>query len=76
MRDVQSFLGFINFYAEFIPNSTHLTAPLYNLTVGKKGTDSDAKRRRARRFLKPQIRALLRPSAGEFRPLETIRCAH
>ena len=39
VRDVQSFLGFINFYGEFIPNSTHLTEPLYNLTVGKKGTD-------------------------------------
>ena len=37
--DVQSFVGFINFYGEFIPNSTHLTAPLYYLTVGKKGTD-------------------------------------
>ena len=39
VRDVQSFLGFINFYAEFVPNSTQLTAPLYSLTVGKKGTD-------------------------------------
>ena len=38
-RDVQSFLGFINLYGEFIFNSTHLTAPLYSLTVGKKGTD-------------------------------------
>ena len=28
VRDVQSFFGFINFYGEFIPNSTHLTAPL------------------------------------------------
>ena len=37
--DVQSFLGFINIYGEFILNSTHLTAPLYNLTIGKKGTD-------------------------------------
>ena len=39
VRDVQSFLGVINFYGKFIPNSTHLTAPLSNLTVGKKGTD-------------------------------------
>ena len=39
VRDVQSFLGFINFYGEFISSSTHLTAPLYNMTVGKKGTD-------------------------------------
>ena len=36
--DLQSFLGFINFYGEFIRNSTYFTAPLYNLTVGK-GTD-------------------------------------
>ena len=39
IRDVQSFLGFINFYSEFIPNSTHLTAPHYSLTIGKKSTD-------------------------------------
>ena len=39
MRDVQSFLGFIPIYGEFISNSTHLTAPLYHRTVGKKGTD-------------------------------------
>ena len=39
VSDVQSFLGFINFYGEFIHNSTHLTAPLYSLTVGKKGTN-------------------------------------
>ena len=39
VRDVQSFLRFINFYGELIPNSSHLTAPLYSLTVGKKGTD-------------------------------------
>ena len=39
VRDVISFLGLINIYGEFIPNSTHLTAPLYSLTVGKKSTD-------------------------------------
>ena len=39
VRDVQSFFGFINFYGEIIPSSTHLTALLYNMTVGKKGTD-------------------------------------
>ena len=38
VRDVQSFYGYINFYGEFIPNSTHLTEPLYSLTIGKKGT--------------------------------------
>ena len=37
VRDVQAFLDFINLYAEFIPISTHLKAPLYNLTIGKKG---------------------------------------
>ena len=39
MSDVQSFLGFINFYGEFIPNLTHLPAPLKMFTVGKKGTN-------------------------------------
>ena len=37
-RDVQSFRGFIKFYGEFIPYSTHLTAPFYILTVGKENT--------------------------------------
>src|SRR5208283_1973800 len=39
VRNVQSFLGFINFYAEFISSSTELTAPLYELTASRKGTD-------------------------------------
>ena len=39
MRDVQSFLSFINLYGKVILDSTHLTAPYYGLTVGKKGTD-------------------------------------
>ena len=39
VRDVQSFLGFINFYGDFMANSTELTAPLYDLTASRKGTD-------------------------------------
>jgi hypothetical protein len=35
-RDVQSFLGFTNFYREFIPSYSELTAPLNELT-GKNG---------------------------------------
>ena len=39
VRDVQSFLGFVNFYGDFIDNTTLLTSPLYELTVGHKGAD-------------------------------------
>ena len=39
VRYVQTFLGFINFYGEFSPNSTLFITPLYGLTVGNKGTD-------------------------------------
>ena len=39
VRDVQSFLGFVNFYGEFIANSTELSSPLYDLTAGRKGTE-------------------------------------
>ena len=37
-RDVQSFLGFVNFYGDYIAGSTRLTAPLYALTAGRRGT--------------------------------------
>ena len=39
VRDVQLFLGFINFYVDYIDNSTTLTGPLYDLTVGRKKHD-------------------------------------
>ena len=39
MSDVQSFLNFVNFYGNYIANSTDLTAPLYEFTVGRKGDD-------------------------------------
>ena len=39
--DVQSLLGFVNFYGDYISTlgSTRLTAPLYALTAGRKGTE-------------------------------------
>ena len=40
VREIQSFLGFVNFYADFIDNSTELTSQLYDLTTGKKGEES------------------------------------
>ena len=39
VREMQSFLGFINFYAEYLANATQLTAQLYDLTTGHKGDD-------------------------------------
>ena len=40
VRGIQSFLGFVNFYGDFIPEATSLTAPLYALTAGRKGADT------------------------------------
>ena len=40
VRDVQSFLGFVNVYGDFINNATLLTSPLYKLAVGHKNADS------------------------------------
>ena len=39
VREMQSFLGFINFYAEYLADATQLTAELYDLTSGRKGDD-------------------------------------
>ena len=39
VRDVQSSLGFVNFYGDYIAGSTRQTAPLYALTAGRKGTE-------------------------------------
>ena len=39
VREMQSFLGLINFYRYFIACSTELTALLYDLTVARKGKD-------------------------------------
>ena len=39
VREMQSFLGFINFYAEYLADATQLTAQLYDLTTGHKGDD-------------------------------------
>ena len=39
MRGIQSFLGFVNFYGDFIADATRLTAPLYALAAGRKGTE-------------------------------------
>ena len=36
VRDVQSFLGFVNFNGDFIDIATLLTSPLYELTVATK----------------------------------------
>ena len=36
---MQSFLGFINCYGDYIADATELTSPLYDLTASKKGDD-------------------------------------
>ena len=42
MRALHSFVGFVNWYGDFIPDTTRLTAPLYALAAGRKGTDKVA----------------------------------
>ena len=37
---MQSFLGFVNFYGDYISDGTELTAPLYDLTAGRKEDES------------------------------------
>ena len=39
VRELQSFLGFVNFYNEFIDEQTALTSSLYDLTAVRKGTE-------------------------------------
>ena len=38
-RELQSFLGFVNFYGDFIHEQTALTASLYEMTAARKGTE-------------------------------------
>ena len=40
VRKVQSFIGFVNFYNEFIDEQTALTSSLYDLTAAHKGTEA------------------------------------
>ena len=37
---MQSFLGFVNFYGDYISDATELTAPLYKLTAARKADES------------------------------------
>ena len=40
VREIQSFLIFVNFYGDDISDATKLTAPLYNFTPARKGDES------------------------------------
>ena len=40
VREMQFFLGFVNFYGDYISDATELTAPLYDLTAARKGDES------------------------------------
>ena len=39
VRELQSFLGFVNFYSDFIDEQTALTSSLYDLTATRKSTE-------------------------------------
>ncbi len=38
VRELQSFLGFVNFYSDFIDEQTALTFSRYDLTAARKST--------------------------------------
>ena len=40
VREMQSFLRFVNFYGDYISDATELTAPLHDLTAAREGDDS------------------------------------
>lgn len=50
IKEMQSFLGFCNFYRRFIPNYSHLSRPLHELT--KKNSNWEWKERQQTAFLK------------------------
>ena len=37
--ELQSFLGFVNFYSDFSDEQTALTSSLYDMTAARKGTE-------------------------------------
>ena len=39
VRELQSFLSFVNFYSDFIDEQTALTSSLYDMTAARKGTE-------------------------------------
>ena len=39
VRELQSFLGFVNFYSDFIDEQTALTSSLYDITAARKSTE-------------------------------------
>ena len=40
VREMQSFLGFVNLYGDYISDATELIAPLYDLTAARKRDES------------------------------------
>ena len=49
VTEVQSFVGFINFYHRFIPNFSHVASPLHRLTKRRnRGDGPDLKNRLSR----------------------------
>ena len=40
VRELQSFVKFINLYGDYISDASELTAPLYDLTAARKGDKS------------------------------------
>ena len=40
VREMQSFLRFVDFYGDYISDATELTAPLYDFTDARKGDES------------------------------------
>ena len=60
VKDVQRFLGFINFYRQFIPNCAHISQPLVTLLKKDQPFLWSANSQKAFEQLKEQLRQLLK----------------
>jgi len=52
---VQAFIGFVNFYYQFIWNFSTIARPLFNLTCSNKAWNWDAKKQKAFKCLKMAV---------------------
>ena len=77
VRDVQSFLGFVNFYGDYIAGSTRLTPPLYELTGGRNCNEKvDLHAVETCRLQQPQTGSRRSPSTRSSRSFKTIHRSH
>ena len=64
VKELQSFIGGVNYYAKFIPNMATLCKPLYDLL--KKGNQMDLGRKTTRGFRHPEIQTDIHPNLRDL----------